>query len=83
MNTVAPIYMERINAKRRMARFYAIRVERTLFGDWAVIYQWGRIGSRGQHKEIWMAAWTDVVQTISHKLKQKNARGYARQGESA
>lgn len=34
-----PLYLERIDSNRRMARFYAIRIERTLFGDWAVIYR--------------------------------------------
>ena len=51
MTTTLPVYLERIDASRRMARSYAIRVERTLFGDWAVIYQWGRIGARGRRQE--------------------------------
>jgi len=37
-----------------MRRFYHLRVERTLFGGWALIREWGRIGSRrGQTLEEW------------------------------
>ena len=31
-----------------MARFYAMCLQPTLFGDWALLREWGRIGSTGR-----------------------------------
>lgn len=70
------LYMERIDANRRMARFYAVRVERTLFGEWAVIYHWGRIGACGRRQEDWLASWDDAAIAVDRKLRQKMTRGY-------
>jgi predicted DNA-binding WGR domain protein len=47
-----PVYLERIDAARGMARFYAIRIAPTLFGDWAIVYHWGRIGTAGQSNGV-------------------------------
>jgi predicted DNA-binding WGR domain protein len=33
-----------------MARFYAMSIEPTLFGDTSLVRNWGRIGTRGQRK---------------------------------
>ncbi|MEM1364057.1 MAG: WGR domain-containing protein, partial [Pseudomonadota bacterium] len=29
-------------------RFYALSVQRTLFGEWALVREWGRIGVGGR-----------------------------------
>ena len=39
--------MERTDAERRMARSYAVTVTPTLFGEWSVLREWGRIGQAG------------------------------------
>jgi predicted DNA-binding WGR domain protein len=33
-----------------MARFYVLAIEPTLFGDTAVVREWGRIGSLGRRR---------------------------------
>jgi predicted DNA-binding WGR domain protein len=76
VTTALPIYLERRDDSRRMARFYSIRIERTLFGDWSVIYGWGRIGSSGRHQEDWLATLGEVAVAVDRKLKQKVKRGY-------
>lgn len=38
------IMLERIDTSNNMFRFYNIRLEENLFGDYSVIAQWGRIG---------------------------------------
>lgn len=81
MTTALPVYLERIDASRRMARFYAIRVERTLFGDWAVIYRWGRIGARGRRQEECMATRKDATRAAARKLRGKEQRGYVLKDE--
>eukprot|EP01037_Dinobryon_pediforme_P016622 gene16622-16803_t len=43
--TMRDVALRRIDRDKNMARFYAIAIERTLFGDWAVVRRWGRIGT--------------------------------------
>jgi predicted DNA-binding WGR domain protein len=42
------ITLHRIDATRNMSRFYRLDVQRDLFGAWAVIREWGRIGQPGR-----------------------------------
>ncbi|BCH62446.1 hypothetical protein RvVAT039_pl08320 (plasmid) [Agrobacterium vitis] len=42
------IYVERIAPEQNMARFYALAVQPTLFGEVSLVRAWGRIGTRGQ-----------------------------------
>ena len=38
------IYLEKRVPARNQHRFYTITVTRTLFGSWALVREWGRIG---------------------------------------
>lgn len=42
------LYLTREDASRNMARFYCMSLQATLFGEWALVREWGRIGSAGQ-----------------------------------
>ncbi|WP_244598436.1 WGR domain-containing protein [Rhizobium tubonense] len=42
------LYVERIDAARNMARYYALSIRPTLLGDASLLRSWGRIGCRGQ-----------------------------------
>ncbi len=35
------INLVRVDDGKNMARFYTLDVQPTLFGEWAVIYEWG------------------------------------------
>lgn len=50
MDATMPRCLERIDASRNMARFYAISLEPTLFGDIALVREWGRIGRPGRRR---------------------------------
>ncbi|SCB49531.1 WGR domain-containing protein [Rhizobium multihospitium] len=41
-------YVERVDASRHMAHFYAMSIEVNLFGEVCLLRYWGRIGTRGQ-----------------------------------
>lgn len=43
-------HLHRIDHTANMARFYAIVLQPTLFGEVSVLRSWGRIGTRGQAK---------------------------------
>ena len=40
-------FLTRIDPTRNMDRFYIVAVTPTLFGEWAVLREWGRRGSPG------------------------------------
>ncbi|QPB24414.1 WGR domain-containing protein [Rhizobium sp. 007] len=70
------LYVERTDATKNMARYYAMSIEPTLFGEACLIRRWGRIGAGGQslahhftHEEEAVALFLDV-------LRQKRSRGY-------
>jgi predicted DNA-binding WGR domain protein len=42
------ITLKRINQARNMSRFYKLDVQPTLFGEWSLVREWGRLGSAGR-----------------------------------
>ncbi|WP_433996279.1 WGR domain-containing protein [Bradyrhizobium jicamae] len=48
--TVQYLVLERCDPARNMARFYVLTIEPTLFGDTALVREWGRLGQRGRRR---------------------------------
>lgn len=71
-----PIYLERLDSAQHMARFYWIGVEPTLFGEWATVCRWGRIGTGGQRQEEWFTTPAAAMQAAQAALARKRRRGY-------
>ncbi|MVF23958.1 WGR domain-containing protein [Methylocaldum sp. BRCS4] len=69
-------YLNGIDLERNMARFYRITVTPTLFGDWALIREWGRIGSPGTVREEWFETVERTTQAAVKLNRQKPRRGY-------
>lgn len=72
-----PVRLFRRDRARNMARFYTISLEPTLFGEAALVRNWGRIGSRGQ---VLMETFPQVATAVEAgaKIEQmKRRRGYA------
>ena len=40
--------LRRVDPARNMARFYRVSVGRSLFGDFSVVREWGRLGTIGR-----------------------------------
>lgn len=74
--TIPALYLERIDPSRNMARFYAISVQPTLFGELSLVRRWGRIGARGRDKIETFARADEVAQAHSRMERQKRRRGY-------
>jgi len=70
------LYMERVDARENMARFYALSIEPTLFGTPSLTRRWGRIGSHGRAKIHHFDWEKDAVRLFLDLLKAKRARGY-------
>jgi predicted DNA-binding WGR domain protein len=71
------IHLRRIDATRRMARFYSVAVQLTLFGDWSLQREWGRIGSAGRLVSTEYASESDAVIAMARVLEAKRRRGYS------
>lgn len=70
------LYVERTNAEKNMARFYAMSIEPDLFGEACLTRRWGRIGAKGQMMTHHFASETDAIVLFLDILKQKRGRGY-------
>lgn len=70
------VLMRRIDPARNLARFYAIGVEQTLFGDWAVVRRWGRSGVQGWSMEAWFSDPFPAVACAHRYEAAKRRRGY-------
>ena len=68
--------LQSIDPARNRRRFYAMSVQRDLFGDWVLVREWGRIGRPGRvrldHHHSVRAA-LDAMRALS---TQKQRRGY-------
>ena len=70
------IRLECVDRRRNMYRFYALDVQRDLFGAWTVVRHWGRIGRAGRQK---LESYRDEFAARAARkkiLKQKLNRGY-------
>lgn len=69
-------YLERIDPEAGMARFYAVMVAPTLFGQWAVVREWGRIGQGGTVRDCAVGTEAEAQVLASSLVKEKQQRGY-------
>lgn len=68
--------LEKRDPAKNMARSYRIWVIPTLFGDYAVVKEWGRIGSPGTVREEWYATQDEAVRDGLALRRRKQRRGY-------
>ncbi len=73
------LYVERMDPTKNMARFYAMSIEATLFGDVCLTRRWGRIGARGQAMQHHFNKEEGAVQLFLELLRSKRVRGYGPQ----
>lgn len=70
------VFLRRIDPACNMARFYALTLEPTLFGEVAVMRHWGRIGSRGRSKSCFLGPMDDAYGVLYRQAERKKRRGY-------
>jgi predicted DNA-binding WGR domain protein len=67
-------YLTRTDPARNMNRFYVVDITPTLFGEWAVLREWGRRGSPGilrlesyrRHEEAQSAEQRTIKRRLQH-----------------
>ncbi|MHB8283894.1 MAG: WGR domain-containing protein [Caulobacteraceae bacterium] len=73
--------LRRIDPTKNMARFYAVGVQLTLFGEWAVVKRWGRINTEGRRAEEWFAERDEALSAAKSQEAAKRVRGYVSVGK--
>ena len=76
------IYLEKRIPMLNQQRFYSINVTRTLFGSWAMVREWGRIGHPGTVREKWFATEAEACEAGEQWRQWKEKRGYCAIGEA-
>ncbi|MGI2033785.1 WGR domain-containing protein [Rhizobium panacihumi] len=71
------IYIERTDRQKNMARFYALAIERTLFGEICLRRRWGRIGTQGQELAHYFVNEKEAVALFLDLTRRKRNRGYS------
>ena len=74
---MSDVYLTRIDASRNMARYYRMTVQPTLFGEWAVVREWGRLGSGGQVRVAAYPSEAEADAAMTAIGRQKGKRGYS------
>lgn len=69
-------YLERRSPADNLARFYRVAMEPGLFGDVAVVRQWGRIGANGQELRTWHGDPVAAERVAGRWIGRKRRRGY-------
>jgi predicted DNA-binding WGR domain protein len=70
------LVLERRDPSLNMARFYVLAIEPTLFGDAALVREWGRLGSRGRRRLDLFASFEGAADSLDAWLARKRRRGY-------
>ena len=72
------IYLRRIDPLRNMARFYVLDLQPTLFGEWALLKEWGRIGRGGQCRCAVFPSRAEAEAALVRELRRRERRSYVR-----
>jgi predicted DNA-binding WGR domain protein len=75
-----PVFLTRLDPTQNMARFYTISMLPTLFGEVALVRNWGRIGTRGQVMTQTFENADDADAALVQLEEHKRRRGYATSG---
>ncbi|MBF9235694.1 WGR domain-containing protein [Microvirga alba] len=71
------LVLDRCDRRCNMARYYALTIEPTLFGDFAFIREWGRIGRPGQRRVEFLDSPTLAMEELDTWIKRKCRKGYS------
>jgi predicted DNA-binding WGR domain protein len=70
------VILYRIDATRRMHRYYRLDVQPDLFGAWCLVREWGRIGTTGRGSSIPFATPQQAQAALDKQRIAKVRRGY-------
>ena len=65
-------YLEKRDPASNQHRYYHIVVSQTLFGQWAMIREWGRIGQGGTVRETWYDTENEALEAGAKLAREKH-----------
>ncbi len=66
----------RIDPDANMARFYALSIQPTLFGEWTLVREWGRMGRKPQYLLNTYQTIELAADATNRMIARKKRRGY-------
>jgi predicted DNA-binding WGR domain protein len=70
------LVLRRVEAKTNAARFYALMIERDLFGRVVLVRRWGRIGTQGRERTDPHVSEAGAAEALTKLAAAKRRRGY-------
>ena len=70
------IRFERVAPDRNRYREYSIAISRDLFGEWAVVRSWGRIGGQQRVKVTCLLQQHEATELAERIARRRLSRGY-------
>jgi predicted DNA-binding WGR domain protein len=70
------IQLQCIDLAKNKRRFYAMQIQPTLFGEWELVREWGRIGRAGRVRHDAYPSAGLAFDALSELRRQKGRRGY-------
>lgn len=71
-----PVRLEKRVPEKNQHRFYRLLLAPTLFGEWSLIREWGRIGQQGRVVVDTFDTFAEASSTFDRKAAEKGRRGY-------
>jgi predicted DNA-binding WGR domain protein len=68
----------RVNPKKNEARFYNLDFQPTLFGQTALVREWGRLGAGSTQRSDWFPSRDEAKEELERAIKRRVQRGYTR-----
>lgn len=70
------VRLEKRVPEKNQHRFYRLLLAPTLFGEWSLIREWGRIGHSGTVRIDSYATEAEAAAELGRKAREKERRGY-------
>ncbi|MCX4030343.1 WGR domain-containing protein [Endozoicomonas sp. SM1973] len=70
------IYLKLSDPETNTHKFYTLLIQKDLFGHWALLRQWGRIGTKGTIKVDTFDCYEKAHAALERIQKQKLRKGY-------
>lgn len=71
------VTLYRVDASKKMQRFYRLDLQPDLFGLWLLVKEWGRIGQPGQTQLRSYPTIGEAQRAFDRQRRTKERRGYA------
>ena len=73
-------FLTRTEPQKNLYRFYVVSVAPTLFGEWSVMREYGRIGSPGTVQTRTFERQQDAHRAEQRSIKRRISHGYTARG---